>query len=207
MKSIFRSKTVGIIALIATITSTSLPKPALAQAQNACTIASTQVPSSTFDGLDLSTTQMSVYDGIIKNYNDQIVPGQFAKAKRVVKPNAVVLFFPKQGEQIPSKLQEALSVEAGNAKPAQIAALNAKYSQYGRFVPETTLVYDQALFEEHQKEVRLLQNRILSVMNPVQQQRYKQNQAAFETADKACGIQNGPFVKVGDSYEMGGSYL
>ncbi len=209
MKLTFSSKTICSIALIAVIFSPTLQKPAEAQtqpAQNACSIASAQVPESIFDGVNLSAQQFAAYDAVSKKYDD-VVSQQNAKAKKVIKPNAVVMFFPKQGLEISPQLQETIASEAGNSKPAQIEALTAKYSQYGRFIPETTLVYDQKLYEEFKKERQVADNQILAVMNPQQRQKYQQNQEAFRRSDIACGIDSGPFIKVGNSYEIGGSFF
>lgn len=210
MKLTFSSKTICSIALIAAIFSVGLQKPADAQtqpAQNACSIASAQVPEGVFDGVNLSVEQFAAYDAVTKKYDDQVVTRLNAKAKKVIKPNAVVLFFPRQGIEISPQLQETIASEAGSSKPAQIDSLTAKYSQYGRFIPETTLVYDQKLYQEFQKESQVLQNQILAVMKPEQRQKYQQNQEAFRRSDKACGISSSPFTKVGNSYEMGGSYF
>ena len=204
------SKTICSIALIAVIFSPTLQKPADAQTQppqNACSIASAQVPGSVFDGVNLSAQQFAAYDAAVKRYDEQVTPRLDAKAKRVIKPDALVLFLPKRGLEISPQLQETISIEAGNSKPAQIDSLTAKYSQYGRFVAETTLVYDQKLYEEFQKESKVLQNQILAVMKPEQREKYQQNQEAWRRRDEACGINSSPFTKVGNSYEMGGSYL
>jgi hypothetical protein len=203
MKRTSLSKSVRTIALIIAIASTGVQQPTSAQAQNACSIASAQAPQSTFDGVNLSPAQMSAYDAVIKKQDAQ-APRLSAKGKKVIKPNATILFFPKQGVKIPPKLQEALSLEAGNSKPAQIASLTTKYGQYGSFVPSTTVVYTQALFDEFKKEGQILQNRIAAVMNPTQRQKYEQNIAAYERINKACGDAYSPFTKVGNAYEMEG---
>ncbi|RUT10325.1 hypothetical protein DSM106972_008200 [Dulcicalothrix desertica PCC 7102] len=215
MKLTFLSKTFGALFLIAlaAIGSVGLQKPADAQlqaqtepAQNACSIASAQVPESVFDGVNLSAEQFAAYDAVTKRYDDEVVSRLTAKATKVIKPNAVVGFFQRQGVEIPPQLQETIASEAGNSKPAQIDSLTAKYGQHGSFIPEKTLVYNQELFEEFQKESQILLLQILAVMNPEQQQKYQQNQEAFRRSDKACGIDNSPFIKVGDSYELGGYY-
>jgi hypothetical protein len=204
MKLTSLSKTVRTIALIIAIASPSLQQPASAQAQNACSIASAQGPRGSLDGVNLTPTQSSAFDESSQRF-DAWATRFNEKAKKVVKPNAPVGFFPKQG--ISSKLQETLSIEANNAKPAQIPSLTAKYGKYGRFIPETTLVYNQALFEEYERQSRFLQDQSLTVLSPAQRQKYQQNEAAFKRINKICGTQDGPFVKVGNSYEMGGSYF
>jgi hypothetical protein len=216
MKLTFSSKIFGTLSLIAlaAIGSVGLQKPADAQlqaqaeaAQNSCSIASAQVPQGVFDGVNLSVEQFAAYDAVTKRYDSEVVPRLSTKATKVIKPNAVVLFFPKQGLKISPQLQETIASEAGSSKPAQIDSLTAKYGQYGRFIPETTLVYSQELFEESERESQVLQNQILAVMNLGQQQKYQQNQEAFRNSDKACGIDSSPFTKVGNSYEMGGSFF
>ncbi|MGB5960557.1 MAG: hypothetical protein WBG73_07875 [Coleofasciculaceae cyanobacterium] len=210
MKLTFSSKTICSIALIAVIYSPTLQKPANAQtqpAQNACSIASAQVPEGVFDGVNLSTEQFAAYDAVIKRHDEQVTSRLDAKAKRVIKPDAFVLFLPQRGLEIPTQVQEAITNDVQSSKPAQIDSLTAKYGQYGRFIPETTLVYDQKLYEEFQKESQVLQNQILAVMKPEQRQKYQQNQEAFRRSDEACGINSSPFTKVGNSYEMGGSYF
>jgi hypothetical protein len=44
-------------------------------------------------------------------------------------------------------------------------------------------------------------------MNPEQQQKYQQNKEANRRSDEACGVNNSPFTKVGNSYEMGGFFF
>ncbi len=205
MKLMPSIKTVSTIALIATVINTGFQKPA--SAQNACTIASEKAPRGIFDGVNLTRTQFAAYDAITKDYDAQVVPRLNAKAKRIVKPDAPVGFFIKQTGRNLTPFEQELSNKAGNSKPAQIPALNAKYAQYGRFVAETTLVFDQALFEESERESKKLQNRLYAVMNLAQRQKYQQNEAAFKRVNKICGTQDGPFTKVGNSYEMGGSYF
>jgi hypothetical protein len=216
MKPTFLSKTFGALFLIslAAIGSVGLQKPADAQqiaqaepATNACSIASAQVPESVFDGVNLTAEQFAAYDAVTKRYDSEVVPRLTAKATKVIKPDARVEFFQRQGVEIPPQLQETIMKEAGNSKPAQIDSLTAKYGQYGSFIPETTLVYSQKLFEEFEKESRVLQNQILAVMNPEQQQKFQQNQEAFRNSNKACGVNDSPFTKVGDSYEIGGLFV
>jgi hypothetical protein len=205
MKLTFSPKTVGIISLLVVAASPSLQPPASAQTQNACSIASAKAPESSYDGVNLSPTQQSAFNAFSKP-RDALSNRLSQKAKRVVKPNASVMFFPKQGAKIPSDLQKIIAVERV-VKPAQIPSLTAKYGKYGKFIPETTLVYSQALFEEYEREMKLLDDRSLEVMSPAQRQRYQQNQATFKKINQICGTQDGPFVKVGNSYEMGGSFF
>jgi hypothetical protein len=205
MKRTSLSKSVRTIALIIAIASTGLQQPASAQAQNACTIASTQAPQSSYDNVNLSPAQDSAFNAFSKKY-DALAIRFNARAKKIIKPNAPVGFFIKQTGRNLTPFEQQLSDEAGNSKPSQIPALNAKYGKYGKFIPETTLVYDQALFEEYQREVKLLDDQSLTVMTPAQRQQYQQNQAAFKKVNQICKTQDGPFVKVGNSYEMGGSY-
>lgn len=206
MKLMSSIKTVSTIALIAMIINTGFQKPASAQAQDACTIASNETRGA-FDGVNLTPTQFAAYDKITQEYDTKVVPRLNAKAKRIIKPNAPVGFFIKQTGRNLTPFEQELSIKAGSATPAQIPALNAKYAQYGRFVAETTLVFDQALFEESERESKKLQNRLFAVMNLAQQKQYQKNQDAFKRVNKICGTQDGPFVKVGNTYEMGGSYF
>jgi hypothetical protein len=205
MKPTLFSKSVRTIALIIAIASTGLQQPASAQAQNACSIALAQ-DRGTLDGIDLTPTQSSAFNAFSKRYDAVVVRFQ-ERAKKVIKPNAPVLFFSKEGTKIPSKLQEALSIAAEKAKPAQIPSLTAKYSQYGRFVPETTFVYSQALFEEYGRAIQIVDDQSLVVMNPTQRQKYRQNRAAEKKSNQVCGNPYGAFVKVGNAYEIGGSYF
>jgi hypothetical protein len=213
MKLTFSSKTFGVLFLIAlaAIGSVGLQKPADAQlqaqaepTQNACSIASAQVPESVFDGVNLSVEQFAAYDAIMKKHDDEVSPRLTARGTIVIKPNAVVNFFQRQGVEIPPQLQETIANEAGSSKPDQIDSLNAKYGQYGTFRPQRTLIYSQELFEEFEKERQVLLSQILTVMNPEQQQKYQQNQEAFRRSDEACGSNSSPFTKVGDSYQMEG---
>jgi hypothetical protein len=205
MKRTSLSKSARSIALIVAISSPGLQQPAPAQGQNTCVIASSQGPRSSFDKVNLSPTQESAFNAFGKKY-DALAIRFNARAKKIIKPNAPVGFFIKQTGRNLTPFEQQLSDKAGNSKPSQIPALNAKYAQYGRFVPETTLVYDQALFEEYQREVKLLDDQSLTVMTPAQRQQYQQNQAALKKVNQICKTQDGPFVKVGNSYEMGGSY-
>ncbi|MBD2091829.1 hypothetical protein H6F67_18460 [Microcoleus sp. FACHB-1515] len=206
-------RTIVLAALVAVVGYVGLQKPANAQlqtqsepAQSACAIASEQAPNGVFDGVNLSARQFAAYDAVINRYNTQVVPRLDARAERVIKPDAMVVFIPQRGVEVPSEVQNAISTEVIIATPAQIDALTARYSQYGSFFPEQTLVYSQALFEEFERESQALQNQILAVMTPEQQQRYRQNQTAFQRSNEACGLSNSPFTRVGNSYEMGGLF-
>jgi hypothetical protein len=203
MKLMFRSKIVGIIALILATVVTELQQPASAQVQNACSIALAQVRSSPFDGVNLTPKQLSAYDAINRDYNDRVISRLMGKAKKVIKPDGNVMFSANQGVKIPPELEKI----ADDAKSAQVPSLIAKYGRYGKFSPETTFVLDRALFEEYERQNQIYQNRIVAIMNPVQQRQYQRNQAAYQRGNKACGIQESPFVKVGNSYEVGGSYF
>jgi hypothetical protein len=206
MKLIFPLKTVGIIALLVAIASPNLQQPASAQVQDACSIASAKLPKGgIYDGVNLSSTQQSAFDAFIKPRDDLFLRLN-EKAKKVVKPNAVVMFFPKQGVTIPPELQKTIVELEKVVKPAQIPALTAKYGQYGKFNPMTTLVYDQALFEAFERGMKLLEDRSLAVMSPAQRQRYQQNQATIKKTNQICGMQTDPFIKVGNSYQMVGFF-
>jgi hypothetical protein len=206
MKLTFSPKTVGIIALLATIASPVLQQPASAQAQNACSIASAEAPKGLDDGVNLSPTQQSAFDAFDKPRNATFIRLN-QRAKRVTETDAVVMFFPKQGVTIPPDLKKKIAKLERVVKPAQTPSLNAKYGQYGRFNPATKLIYSQALFEEYEREMKLLEDRSLEVMTPAQQRRYRQNQATYKKINRICGGQEyGVFLKVGNSYEVEGFF-
>jgi hypothetical protein len=205
MKLTFSPKTVGIIALLATIATPSLQQPASAQAQNACSIASAKAPKGIDGGVNLSSTQQAAFDAFIKP-RDDLFSRLSKKAKRVVEPNATVMFFPKQGVTIPSDLKKKIAELERVVKPAQTPSLNAKYGQYGKFNPMVTLVYSQALFEEYNREMKLLEDRSLEVMTPAQRRIYKQNQATYKEINRVCGLPYEVFLKVGNSYEVQGFF-
>jgi hypothetical protein len=163
MKLIFPLKTIGIIALVAAIATPSLQQPASAQAQDACSIASANFPKGgIYDGVNLSPTQQSAFDAFDKPRNATFIRLN-QRAKRVTETNAAVMFFPKQGVTIPPDLKKKIAELERVVKPAQTPSLNAKYGQYGRFNPATKLVYSQALFEEYEREMKLLEDRSLEI--------------------------------------------
>jgi hypothetical protein len=207
MKLISPFKTISIIALIAAIATPSLQQPASAQAQDACSIASANFPKGgIYDGVNLSPTQQSAFDAFDKSRNATFIRLN-QRAKRVTETNAAVMFFPKQGVTIPPDLKKKIAELERVVKPAQTPSLNAKYGQYGRFNPLTKLVYSQALFEEYEREMKLLEDRSLEVMTPAQQRKYRQNQATYKKINRICGGQEyGGFLKVGNSYEMEGFF-
>ncbi len=206
-------RTLSAMVFLSVIVGTTVQQSAQAQNQlqaqaesatNACSIASAQAPESAFDGVNLSAEQFAAYDAVMKKHDEEVSPRLTARGKILIKPNAVVNFFQKQGVEIPPQLQETIANEAGSSKPDQIDSLNAKYGQYGTFLPQRTLIYSQELFEEFKKEEQVLLSQILAVMNPEQQQKYQQNQEAFRRINEACGDSSSPFTKVGDSYEIEG---
>jgi hypothetical protein len=205
MKLISPFKTISIIALIAAIATPSLQQSASAQVQDACSIASAKAPKGIDGGVNLSSTQQAAFDAFIKP-RDDLFSRLSKKAKRVVEPNATVMFFPKQGVTIPSDLKKKIAELERVVKPAQTPSLNAKYGQYGKFNPMATLVYSQALFEEYNREMKLLEDRSLEVMTPAQRRIYKQNQATYKEINRVCGLQYEEFLKVGNSYEIGGFF-
>jgi hypothetical protein len=207
MKRTSLSKSVRTIALIIAIASTGLQQPASAQAQNACAIAYTKTPKGgIYDGINLSPTQQSAFDAFTKP-RDALFIRLNPRANRVTKPNASIMFFPKEGVTIPPDLKKKIAEFERVGKPAQAPSLNEKYGQYGRFNPLTTLVYSQALFEEYEREMKRLENQSLEVMTPAQRRRYQQNQAPYKKINQVCNLQQYEgFLKVGNSYEMEGFF-
>jgi hypothetical protein len=207
MKRTSFSKSGRTIALIIAIASTGLQQPASAQAQNACAIAYTKAPKGgIYDGINLSPTQQSAFDVFTKP-RDALFMRLKPRANRATKPDAPIMFFPKQGVTIPPDLKKQIAKLERVGKPAQVPSLNEKYGQYGRFNPLTTLIYSQALFDEYEREMKRLENQSLEVMTPAQRRRYQQNQATYKKINQVCNLQQYEgFLKVGNSYEMEGFF-
>lgn len=218
MKLTLLSKTISTISLIAALSAvvgTGVQRAAQAQEarvradydEAACLAAQDALGDSfsVFEGVDLSDEQWEAYDAASSAGGErQNILSESVQS--VVKPNANVLFFPKNDVEIPAEIERAAGLAASESTPDQIDTLTEKYGQYGSFIPEKTRVYTQAQFVQFEEIDRETMAQILAVMAPDQQQQYQANLDIMRRADEDCGFDSGPFVQVGDTYEVGGFF-